>query len=100
MGRQARVEAFKERHGKCAQCAATEELTIDHVYPRSKGGSDHEDNWQVLCKPCNERKADSVPSGLRAPPKRKRRRRPGSPAVPATVAFSDLHPSVQSMLWR
>ena len=34
--------------------------TIDHVKPRSKGGTDDEDNLVVACFPCNQRKGDSV----------------------------------------
>lgn len=33
-------------------------FTIDHVYPRSKGGEDTIDNYQLLCKVCNEDKGD------------------------------------------
>ena len=34
--------------------------TIDHVKPRSKGGTDDEDNLVVACFTCNQKKADSI----------------------------------------
>jgi len=34
--------------------------TIDHVIPRSLGGTNKEDNLQLLCKECNEEKADRL----------------------------------------
>lgn len=34
--------------------------TIDHVHPKSKGGKNHIDNYQLLCKICNEDKSDIV----------------------------------------
>lgn len=44
--------------GKCAYCGYTRNLTIDHIIPKSKGGTDHPRNLQCLCRRCNERKAD------------------------------------------
>lgn len=41
---------------KCAECGATEDLTIDHKVPRVKGGSNEPDNLQVLCRSCNSKK--------------------------------------------
>ncbi len=34
--------------------------TIDHVIPRSLGGTNKEDNLQLLCKECNEEKGDRM----------------------------------------
>jgi len=35
-------------------------ITIDHIYPKSKGGPDHIDNYQPMCSFCNGRKSDKV----------------------------------------
>lgn len=53
-------EAVYKRDGyRCLKCGCTENLTLDHVLPRSKGGSNEIENLQTLCKPCNEDKADT-----------------------------------------
>jgi len=41
---------------KCNSCNSTENLSIDHIKPVSKGGKDTFDNLQILCKSCNSRK--------------------------------------------
>ena len=35
-------------------------MTHDHVIPRSRGGRDHLDNTQTMCRPCNERKGSKL----------------------------------------
>lgn len=38
-------------------------LTKDHIVPKSKGGKDHIDNMQTMCKVCNEMKRDNESTG-------------------------------------
>jgi 5-methylcytosine-specific restriction endonuclease McrA len=37
------------------------ELTLDHIYPKSKGGKNGQYNLQPLCMPCNMYKSDTIP---------------------------------------
>jgi hypothetical protein len=41
------------RDGKCLNCGTIQSLTIDHILPKSKGGSNEFENLQTLCKRCN-----------------------------------------------
>jgi 5-methylcytosine-specific restriction endonuclease McrA len=45
----------------CQYCGARSNLTVDHVIPRSKGGSSEWDNIVASCAPCNRRKGDLLP---------------------------------------
>lgn len=38
---------------RCRYCFSTENLTIDHKNPISKGGNDELKNLQCLCRRCN-----------------------------------------------
>lgn len=45
---------------ECRCCGATEDLSIDHVVPISRGGEkNNPNNWQILCTYCNTIKADT-----------------------------------------
>lgn len=37
-------------------------ITIDHIYPKSKGGPDDIANYQPMCSTCNGRKSDKIVS--------------------------------------
>lgn len=34
--------------------------TVDHIVPKSKGGSDREDNLRGACRECNSRRRDDM----------------------------------------
>ena len=42
---------------KCAYCGSDKDLTIDHITPRSKGGTDVTKNVVCACHDCNQDKA-------------------------------------------
>ena len=41
----------------CAHCGTSDDLSIDHIKPLSKGGTNEPANMQCLCLPCNVAKA-------------------------------------------
>jgi len=46
-----------ERDGfRCIGCGATDDLTLDHIYPWSLGGKDTVENLRLLCRSCNSSK--------------------------------------------
>ena len=54
-------ERIYERDGhRCVTCGATEDLTLDHIHPRSYAGNDDDTNLRTLCRPCNSRKGARV----------------------------------------
>ncbi len=47
---------------KCAYCGRSDiPLTIDHIIPKSKGGTDSWENLVCACTICNNRKGDRTP---------------------------------------
>lgn len=45
----------------CVKPFPTTKLTLDHVYPRSRGGKDTWENLVTACHACNRAKADRTP---------------------------------------
>jgi 5-methylcytosine-specific restriction endonuclease McrA len=50
-------EYVKERGmDSCVYCGSKEQLTLEHILPRARGGPDIADNAVWVCKGCNSRK--------------------------------------------
>lgn len=53
--------AVYDRDGRaCLECGSDSDLSLDHIYPHSLGGTDTFDNLQTLCRPCNSRKGARI----------------------------------------
>ena len=56
-----RFNVFLRDRFTCQYCGAREELTFDHVVPRSRGGQTTWDNVVAACSACNLRKGGKLP---------------------------------------
>jgi len=59
-----RRNIFKRDRFQCQYCGvnpSSEELTIDHVVPRARGGVSSWTNCVLACVDCNKKKADRTP---------------------------------------
>jgi len=61
-----RQDVLNRDNCRCRACGFSDSLTleIDHVKPRSLGGSDNLDNLQALCSFCNNTKKNVIIEGL------------------------------------
>jgi 5-methylcytosine-specific restriction endonuclease McrA len=58
-----RMRVYRRDSGRCRFCGVLlprGEFTLDHLYPRSKGGPDWDINLVVACGPCNNQKGDKT----------------------------------------
>ena len=73
----------RDRH-QCQYCGVRQELTIDRVIPRSRGGKHSWDNVVIACATCNSRKGNRTPKEAGMLLKNK----PKNPIHP-TIAFAE-----------
>ncbi len=60
---------YGQQEGRCTGCGTEfpfRIMEVDHVIPRSRGGTDHPDNLQLLCSHCNRIKGDRDQAYLKA----------------------------------
>ena len=57
------AKLLKRQVGKCAHCGSYvkdgDRLEVDHIIPKSKGGKDSYENWQLLHRHCHDKKTAS-----------------------------------------
>ncbi|RMF61670.1 MAG: HNH endonuclease [Bacteroidetes bacterium] len=71
-----RKNVLRRDHFRCQYCGSREQLTIDHIVPKSRGGPDTWENLVAACVPCNNRKGNRTPEEAGMP----LRRRPFRPS--------------------
>jgi 5-methylcytosine-specific restriction endonuclease McrA len=76
-----RFNVFLRDKFSCQYCGDHDELTFDHIIPRSKGGLTSWENVVAACSPCNLAKGDKLPATAKMYPRQK----PFAPSV------NDLH---------
>ena len=56
-----RFNVFLRDRFNCQYCGARDDLTFDHLMPRSRGGQTTWDNVVAACSPCNLKKGSMTP---------------------------------------
>lgn len=51
-----RQAVLRRDHHRCVWCGGQENLAVDHIIPRAKGGTNDPRNLQTLCRSCNSSK--------------------------------------------
>lgn len=59
--REIRWQVWERDNFTCQKCGSRRYLTVDHIFPESKGGTLDIDNLQTLCRLCNSKKGNKSP---------------------------------------
>lgn len=66
-----RLSIYRRDNFHCMYCGKRitdlSKLTLDHIYPKSRGGKNTPDNLVTSCKPCNHTKGDRTPEEAKMP---------------------------------
>ena len=91
-----RKNIFKRDRYTCQYCGkqpGPEELTIDHVIPRSRGGTSTWENCLLACVECNKRKADKTLEQAGMTPRK-------TPKKPSWKTLAQVHPKARRESWE
>ncbi|MEI2702491.1 MAG: HNH endonuclease [Baekduia sp.] len=88
-----RRAVFARDDWTCQYCGSKTTLTIDHVVPRSKGGTSGWENLVASCAPCNRRKGDKLPEVAGMHPVQR-------PSKPSPSLFLRLQTPVVPTAWH
>ncbi|MHC4607082.1 MAG: HNH endonuclease [Planctomycetota bacterium] len=91
-----RRNIFKRDRFTCQYCgrqARGDDLTIDHVVPRCRGGVSSWKNCVLACTACNKKKADRTPAGAGMTLRRRPRR-------PTWRTLANIAPDARRASWE
>ena len=88
-----RRAVFARDDWTCQYCGSRSNLTVDHVIPRSRGGSSTWENIVASCAPCNRRKGDRLPHHANMHPA-------STPKVPSPHIFIQVASPTIPSAWR
>lgn len=57
-----RKNVLTRDNNRCVYCGSTEDLSVDHIIPSSRGGKSSFENCVASCRPCNNKKNDRTPT--------------------------------------
>ena len=66
-----RNRIYKRDNHQCVYCGSNKNLTLDHVIPKSRGGTNDWTNLVTSCFKCNLKKANKTPEEARMPMRQK-----------------------------
>lgn len=91
-----RRNIFKRDRYTCQYCGVQpgpQELTIDHVFPKSRGGTSSWENCLLACVSCNKHKANRTPAEARMTPRK-------TPKKPSWKALARVSPRLRRESWE
>jgi 5-methylcytosine-specific restriction endonuclease McrA len=54
------ISDYGSRCWWCGHCLSEKKLTLDHLKPKSRGGSNSLENLRLACFPCNNSRGNSL----------------------------------------